>query len=94
MATTSACCVSWRQRRDYDLVAEVTQPEWTDKAAEAGTRYRYLVQTFVPQSDNRVAESDLSEPLEVTPEPVAPARPPDCARWPGPIPSSWPGSRR
>jgi hypothetical protein len=59
----------------YDLVAEVTQPEWTDKAAEAGTRYRYLVQTFVPQSDNRVAESDLSEPLEVTPEPVAPAAP-------------------
>jgi hypothetical protein len=59
----------------YDLVAEVTQPEWTDKAAEVGTRYRYLVQTFVPQSDNRVAESDLSEPLEVTPEPVEPAAP-------------------
>ena len=59
----------------YDQVAEVTQPEGTDKAAEAGTRYRYLVQTFVPQSDNRVAESDLSEPLEVTPEPVEPAAP-------------------
>ncbi|HEY1183006.1 MAG TPA: hypothetical protein VGE89_02410 [Bryobacteraceae bacterium] len=59
----------------YDLVAEVTVPEWTDKAAAIGTHYRYLVQTFVPQSDNRVAESDLSEPLEVTPEPVTPAAP-------------------
>jgi len=59
----------------YDLVAEVTVPEWTDKAAEIGSSYRYLVQTFVPQSDNRVAESDLSEPLDVTPEPVVPAAP-------------------
>jgi hypothetical protein len=59
----------------YDQVAEVTEPEWTDKAAEIGTRYRYLVQTFVPQSGNRAAESDLSEPLEVTPEAVAPAAP-------------------
>ncbi|MGD0048111.1 MAG: hypothetical protein ABSE42_13985 [Bryobacteraceae bacterium] len=59
----------------YDLVAEVTQPEWTDKAAEVGTSYRYLIQSFVPQGDNRVAESDLSEPFEVTPEPMAPAAP-------------------
>jgi hypothetical protein len=59
----------------YDLVAEVAQPEWIDKAAAIGTHYRYLVQTFVPQGDNRVAESDLSEPLEVTPEPVEPAAP-------------------
>jgi len=59
----------------YDQVAEVTEAEWTDKAAEIGTRYRYLVQTFVPQSDNRAAESNLSEPLEVTPEAVAPAAP-------------------
>jgi hypothetical protein len=59
----------------YDLAAEVTVPEWIDKAVEIGTRYRYLIQTFVPQSDNRVAESDLSDPLEVTPEAVAPAAP-------------------
>ena len=59
----------------YDQAAEVTEPEWTDKTVEIGTRYRYLVQTFVPQSDNRAAESDLSEPLEVTPEPLAPAAP-------------------
>jgi len=59
----------------YDQVAEATQPEWTDAAVNIGTRYRYLVQTFVPQSDNRTAESDLSEPLEVTPEPLAPAAP-------------------
>jgi hypothetical protein len=59
----------------YTQVAEVTQPEWMDKAVEIGTRYRYLVQTFVPQNDNREAQSDLSEPLEVTPEPVAPPAP-------------------
>lgn len=59
----------------YEQVAEATAPEWTDKGVEAGTRYRYLVQTFVPQSDSRAAESDLSEPLEVTPEAVAPAAP-------------------
>ena len=59
----------------YDQVAEVTQPEWTDANVEFGTLYRYLIQTFIPQSDNRAAESDLSEPLEVTPEPVAPAAP-------------------
>ncbi len=57
----------------YNQVAEVTQPEWTDSNVEFGTRYRYLVQTFVPQSDNRAAESDLSEPLEVTPQPLPPA---------------------
>ena len=59
----------------YDQVAEVTEPEWTDKTVGIGTRYRYLVQTFVPQSGNRAAESDLSEPLEVTAEAVAPAAP-------------------
>jgi len=59
----------------YEQVAEVTQPEWTDKTVDIGTSYRYLVQTFVPQNDNRAAESDLSEPLEVTPEPVPPAAP-------------------
>ena len=59
----------------YTQVAEVTQPEWTDKSVEIGTRYRYLVQTFVPQNDNREAQSNLSEPLEVTPEAVAPPAP-------------------
>ncbi|MFY9727014.1 MAG: hypothetical protein WB579_16715 [Bryobacteraceae bacterium] len=56
----------------YDQVAEVTQPEWTDANVEFGTLYRYLVQTFVPQSGNRAAESELSEPLAVTPEPLPP----------------------
>ncbi|MGB9456646.1 MAG: hypothetical protein WCB12_11410 [Bryobacteraceae bacterium] len=59
----------------YDQVAEVTQPEWTDANVEFGTRYRYLIQTFVPQSDNRAAESDLPEPLAVTPEPLPPPAP-------------------
>ncbi|MGO9228763.1 MAG: fibronectin type III domain-containing protein [Bryobacteraceae bacterium] len=59
----------------YEQVAEATAPEWTDPAAQIATRYRYLVQTFVPQGENRAAESDLSAPLEVTPEPMPPAAP-------------------
>jgi len=59
----------------YDQVAEVTAPEWIDKAAAIGTRCRYLVQTFVPQSEHRAAESELSEPLEVTPEAIPPTAP-------------------
>jgi hypothetical protein len=59
----------------FDQVAEATAPEWTDAAAQIGTHYRYIVQSFVPQSDNRAAESDLSAPLEVTPEPMPPAAP-------------------
>jgi hypothetical protein len=59
----------------FDQVAEVTDSAWTDKAAQVGTLYRYLVQTFVPQNDHRAAESDLSDPLEVTPEPIPPAAP-------------------
>jgi hypothetical protein len=59
----------------YDQVAEVTNQEWTDPAAQVGTHYRYLVQTFVPQNDHRTAESDLSAPLDSTPEPIAPAAP-------------------
>ena len=59
----------------FDQVAEVAAAEWIDPAAAIGTRYRYLVQTFVPQGDNRAAESDLSDPFEVTPEPLPPAAP-------------------
>jgi hypothetical protein len=59
----------------YDQVAEVTNLEWTDPAAQVGTHYRYLVQTFVPQNDHRSAESDLSAPLDWTPEPIPPAAP-------------------
>jgi hypothetical protein len=59
----------------YDQVAEVTEPTWTDKAAQIGTHYRYLAQTFVPQNDHRAAESELSDPLEVTPEPIPPSAP-------------------
>jgi len=59
----------------YQQVAEATQPEWTDAAIDFGTRYRYLVQAYAPQGDNRAAESDLSEPLAVAPEPLPPAAP-------------------
>jgi len=64
-----------REKGQYEKLAEVARPEWTDTTVETGRRYRYLVQTFVPQGDNHAAESDLSEPLEVAPEPVAPSAP-------------------
>ncbi|HKE22500.1 MAG TPA: hypothetical protein VKB88_08925 [Bryobacteraceae bacterium] len=78
----------------YDVVATVTQPEWTDPNAQAGTPYRYLVQTFVTQSDNREAQSELSEPLALTPEPIAPSAPTGLRAVPAPnsIELSWEGS--
>jgi len=78
----------------YDVVATVTQPEWTDPDIQFGTSYRYLVQTFVPQSDNREAQSDLSEPFTKTPEPIPPAAPKGLRAVPAPnsIELSWEGN--
>jgi len=78
----------------YDVVATVTQPEWTDPDIQFGTRYRYLVQTFVPQSDNREAQSDLSAAFSKTPEPIPPAAPKGLRAVPAPnsIELSWEGN--
>ena len=78
----------------YDVVATVTQPEWTDPDIQFGTSYRYLVQTFVPQSDNREAQSDLSEPFTKTPEPIPPTAPKGLRAVPAPnsIELSWEGN--
>ena len=59
----------------FDIVATVNVPTWTDTHVDAGARYRYLVQSFVPQGENGEAQSDLSAPLAVTvdaPPPQAP----------------------
>jgi len=60
----------------YAMVApDLQQREWTDTAVEFGKTYRYLVQGFEPAGANRVAESDLPEPVSfkaVAPLPVAP----------------------
>jgi hypothetical protein len=78
----------------FDVVATVTQPEWTDPSAQVGTPYRYLVQTFVPQSDNREVQSDLSEQLSVTPEAIAPSAPTGLRAVPAPnsVELSWEGN--
>jgi len=78
----------------YDTVANVAQPEWTDPNIQFGTSCRYLVQTFVPQSDNREAQSELSEPYTITPEPIAPGAPKELRVVPAPnsIELSWEGN--
>jgi len=78
----------------YDVVGTVTQPEYTDPSIQFGTAYRYMVQTFVPQSANREAQSELSEAYNITPEPIAPGAPKDLRAVPAPnsIELSWEGN--
>ena len=77
----------------FDTVATVTQPEWTDPNVQVGTEYRYMVQTFVPQPDNREAQSELSAPLTVTPQPIPPVAPTGLRAVPAPtsVELSWEG---
>jgi hypothetical protein len=60
----------------FAQVASVTVPEWLDRQAEFGKTYDYVVQQVV-QVGERLAESELSAPLSVTPKdkfpPAAPA---------------------
>lgn len=78
----------------YDVVGTVAQPEFTDPAIQFGTAYRYMVETFAPQSSNREAQSDLSEPYNITPEPIAPGAPKELRAVPAPnsIELSWDGN--
>jgi hypothetical protein len=73
------------------VAPDVTRPEWTDTSIQFGTPYRYIVQTFVPQGPNREAQSDLSEPYSITPEPAAPAAPTGLRAVPAPnsVELSW-----
>jgi len=50
--------------------ADVTAREWLDSSVEFGKPYTYLVQTFVPLPGGGEAQSDLPEPVSITP--VAP----------------------
>jgi len=78
----------------YEVLATVTEPQWTDPNIIFGTPYRYQVQTFVPLGNNREAQSELSDPLTTTPEPLAPAAPTGLRAVPGPnsIELSWDGN--
>jgi hypothetical protein len=51
---------------DFTLAATVQKPEWLDTAAEFGKHYSYTVQAIYKQ-DTKVAESDLSEAVSLTP---------------------------
>jgi len=52
--------------KDFALVATVDAPEWLDAAAEYGKQYTYLIQA-VKKAGVSEAESDLSDPREITP---------------------------
>ncbi len=60
---------------DYTLAATVQKPEYVDATAEFGKQYSYIVQSIARQND-KVAESDLSAAVSLTPvdtfPPVAP----------------------
>jgi hypothetical protein len=62
--------------KDFTDVAKVSQPEWVDRDAAFGTPYTYLVQRLVTVGTH-VAQSELSQTFEITPEdrfaPAAPA---------------------
>jgi len=60
----------------YALVApDLQQNEWTDTAVEDGKTYHYLVQGFQAVPGGPVAESDLPEPVSITPEAPLPGAP-------------------
>jgi fibronectin type 3 domain-containing protein len=60
---------------DFTLAATVQKPEYLDATAEFGKPYSYMVQTVARQGD-KVAESDLSASVSLTPvDTFAPAAP-------------------
>jgi hypothetical protein len=60
----------------YSLAAaDVTSHEWVDSTVEFGKPYSYLVQTFVPLSGGKEAQSDLPEAKSITPEAPPPGVP-------------------
>jgi hypothetical protein len=69
---------------EFSLAATVDQPQWIDPDAEFGKRTVYLVQTVVKLGD-KLAESDLSDEVPITPEDkFPPAAPKDLHATAGP----------
>ena len=79
-ATPAGVRLSWRgdageyhvfrraaDEKTFTDIAKVSQPEFTDREAAFGTHYTYLVQRLVSSGDH-VAQSELSEPAEITPQ--------------------------
>jgi len=62
--------------KDFNRVADAEQPDWTDTTSEFGKHYTYLVQRVVDLGDQKTAESDLSQEVDLTPkDEFAPATP-------------------
>jgi fibronectin type 3 domain-containing protein len=57
-------------------VADVTESEWTDHAAEFGKPYTYVVLRIVKLEGSREAESELSTEASITPADTFPPAPP------------------
>ena len=79
----------------YSIVAtDVRQNEWTDLRTTVGAQYSYIVQTYVPQTENREAQSDLSGEFPVTAQAPPPSTPAGLLAVPGPnsIELSWDGN--
>jgi hypothetical protein len=62
--------------KDFTLAATVDRPEWIDTAAETGKPVEYIVQGVVPPS----AESELSDPVSITPVDTFPPAAPTGVR--------------
>ena len=76
---------------DYTLAATVQKPEYVDATAEFGKPYSYMVQTIARQND-KVAESDLSAAVSLTPVDTFPPAPPGglhASAAPNSIELSW-----
>ena len=70
---------------------DVRQPEFLDTTAAIGTEYGYLVQSYLPQGDNKEAQSDLSVDYKYTRQAPLPAMPTGLLGVPTPnsIELSW-----
>jgi hypothetical protein len=62
--------------KEFTLAATVDRPEWIDTGAETGKKVEYLVQGLVSPT----AESELPEPVAITPADTFPPVPPTGLR--------------
>ena len=79
-------------QKQFTAVADVAQLTWTDPDAAFGQPYTYIVQRIEKPAPNQEAESDPSDPVEITPkDEFPPAVPTGLRAMPAPtsIELSW-----
>jgi hypothetical protein len=79
-------------QKEFARVADVSRPEWTDPDAQYGQSYAYIVQRIVKPAEHREAESEPSDPVEITPKDTFPPAAPTGLRAsaaPSSIELSW-----